>query len=356
MLLKGIDTIEYGIEVENYFETFNSMLNLFSTLKQHAQDTSTEQELYINGLNLKVHRNGVPFYSFKLSCKDFIICFMDKKVGNNPPIKVRFLSNFLWSLGFNKSLSSFNDWISYFELNITNTKVSRVDICADSDEIEFLEEDLNGLVTRAKGKTKHYVDDKYFSGKKFSGFTVGRGNPLLARIYNKSLEIKSSQKLWFHDIWEENMWNSDSDVWRVEFQIRRKALKEFGISSIEDLIKKEKEIWLYLTKKWLSFKSPSFDNNQSRWKLTTKWTVIQNADYMEGVSEAIRHKVIIGNTPQMLDQISGLLISVGSLNKHSDLEETLEVAKSWTEIKLSHKETTFAEESKKRLSRFYQSD
>jgi len=43
-------------------------------------------------------------------------------------------------------------------------------------------------------------------GSKFTGFSIGRGQPLLARIYDKSREIKQSGKIWFEQIWHDNGW------------------------------------------------------------------------------------------------------------------------------------------------------
>ncbi len=49
----------------------------------------------------------------------------------------------------------------------------------------------------------------------------------------------------------------------------------------------------------------------------------------------------IGNTEQLLDQIAGLLISVGALNNHDSLEVTTRIAKRWTESKLDKKKYYF---------------
>ena len=56
---------------------------------------------------------------------------------------------------------------------------------------------MEKVVTRARGKVNHFVNDEYYNGSEFSGFTIGRGDPLLARIYNKTLEVKKSQNCGF---------------------------------------------------------------------------------------------------------------------------------------------------------------
>ena len=66
---------------------------------------------------------------------------------------------------------------------------------------------------------------------------------MLARIYNKTIEIPKSGKIWFKDIWKENGWNGEKTVWRIEFQLKRGVLKELQIDLVEDLFEKEDELW-----------------------------------------------------------------------------------------------------------------
>jgi hypothetical protein len=54
----------------------------------------------------------------------------------------------------------------------------------------FQPEDINQIVCRARRRRADY------DGRTLSGFTVGQG-VVMARIYNKSLEIKASGKDWF---------------------------------------------------------------------------------------------------------------------------------------------------------------
>lgn len=351
MIIKGIDTVEFGIEVLDYFKTTKNMLEVFSSLKNRAHEEGKEFETELNGVNLKVHRTGAAFYSYRLTCNDFSILFMDKEVKNNPPIKVRFLSSYLWSAGFSKAVRDFLTWLDELGLSIITTKLSRIDICIDSDETPFFKADLDRIVTRARGKTNHFVNDEFYNGVVFSGFTIGRGN-LMARIYDKTLEVKKSQKVWFYDLWKEYSWNQQTTVWRVEFQIRRKCLSEFGISTIEDFLTKENNIWSYLTNQWLTLKIPSSDKNKTRWPIDPRWTIVQNADLNQTYLPAIRKKVKLGNTEQLLNQIAGLLITVGSLNDHSNLDITAELAKRWTENRLQKKNITFEQEKVQRHKRF----
>lgn len=111
-----------------------------------------------------------------------------------------------------------------------------------------------------KRKTRHGVDDEHTEGKLFAGFTIGRGQPTLARIYHKGMEIRKSGKMWLYNIWELHGWHGGFDVWMVEFQLRRAVLKEFGVSTIEDLLENVDAIWAYCTKRWLTLCRPNGSN------------------------------------------------------------------------------------------------
>lgn len=351
MLIKGLDTIEFGLYFDNYNLNFKPYLEIFQHLKIQAQQTGIEKEIRLNDLTIKIHRSGAQFYSYRISSNDFIIWLKDQNLHEHPPVKVRFLSSFLWSFGFAECISSFLNWFSVFNAEIKETKLTRLDICADTDEGKFIESDLSGIVTKAKSKTLHNVDDHYYDGKRFSGFTIGRGNPMLARIYNKTLEIKKTKKTWFNDIWENAGWNKDKDVWRVEFQLRREVLKEFGLLTLDDVLPKESELWIALTQNWLTIRSPK-GGNVSRWPVKRKWKIIQKAYLNQDKSPLVRQKVIIGSSIQLLDQINGLSISLAAINDHRDITETLAVIKSWIDLKLQKKATNFEVETEHRKKRF----
>lgn len=336
MILRGFDTIVFGVNIENYDAVFKKHLERFKKLKTIAQETGIEQTVYLNDLALTVHRTGIRFYQYNLSCKDFIISFADKELKTNAPITVKFLSSYIWSFGLKKAFTKFVSWLESISTSITGTKVSRSDVCADTDLVTFKETDIKGVVTLARKRQKYFVEGEYAIGRKFTGFTIGKGSPLQARVYNKSIEIPSSGKAWFKEIWLANNWCEDREVWRVEFQIMRNVLKEFGINTVVDLLNKEGELWAYLTQQWLTIRQPSNDKVY-RWKLKKKWKTIQEAGNDYNTTPLVREKVLQGSIQSLLDQGAGILLSVAAIGDHESLEDTLQVFKSWAEIALNKK-------------------
>lgn len=351
MLLKGFDTLEFGLDFEEYNSSFGSIILEFRKLKEYAQLTGAEQSISLGDMLLTVHRNGQKFYAYKLSCKDFSIAFADNEMKSNSPVFVRFMSSYIWSYGAQKALEHFMSWFECFGVKPIRNRLSRADICADTDQFSFIQNDVKGVITRAKSKTDHFVNEEYTTGRKFSGFTIGRGNPLLARVYDKTLEIKKSGKIWFYEIWNKNGWKDNKVVWRVEFQLRREVLKELSIDTLERLFENVDKLWSYLTVDWMTIRQPSKDN-VSRWKLKRKWKLIQLANLDYQPTSLIREVIKTGNLKQLMDQAAGIMMSVASITDHDSIQDTSDVIKTWFEVNLMKKNTTFEAEKIKRKSRF----
>lgn len=351
LILKAIDTIELGLIVEDYQTAFSTYLEQFEKLKKAAQESMDIQTISIGNLVLTVERTGIPFYTYKLTSKDFSICFVKTEMNSNPPIVVKFFSEYLWSYGCKQAYQNFLNWFSNFDAILLTNKLSRTDICVDTDEVVFKQIDSKGVVSRARKKEERFVPSEFSEGREFSGLKIGARGSLHCRIYNKLIELTVSGKTWFKQIWQENGWDESKVVWRVEFEIRRHILKQFAINTIEELLQKEDRLWAYLTGEWLSIRQPSKDN-VSRWKVKRKWKIIESAGLNYQPSPLVRKVIKQGNLLQLLNQTAGLMLSVAALSKHDNIEDTSKVIQSWVEVKLSHKNSTFNQEMHLRRDRY----
>jgi hypothetical protein len=336
--IRGIDRLEFGIDIVDYRKKYNAILLELKEKKETGQEYGFEQVVIYDNLSFEVALTGMRFYAYRIKCNDFMLAFAEKITEVNPPVRVTLYSGYLWSYGFEEAYKRFMDWFSIFPGVIEKTRVSRLDICVDTDEIDFNEEDLKSFVTRAKSKTKHFISDEYTTGRKFSGFTFGRGKPMLARIYNKTEEIKTKGKEWFKNIWSENGWNGESNLWRIEYQVRREALKELGLEHVEDIHDKKEELWHYLSTKWLSM-------NHKKWSVICK---PNNAV----IKPLIREKVTQGNIKRLTDQTNGLLISIGASTGRDNLNDVLKIIENQANWNLRAKRTNFTKEVQKRRGKY----
>lgn len=341
LIIKGVDTLEFGLDIIDYKKEFKPFLIEFKELKEEGQSLGKELDITLNNLMLVVGLTGMRFYAYRLTCNDFIIAFAQKTTLENPPVRVKFKSGFIWSYGYIGAYDKFLEWYSCFPGEIEKSRISRLDICIDTDEVEFNEDDKNKFITRAKSKTTHFISDEHSTGRKFTGFTIGKGNPILARIYNKSEEIKIKGKEWFKAIWLENGWDGIKDIWRIEFQLRRKALKELGIDKVEDFRSNEDGLYRYLTDKWLSI-----DNDI--------WDTVKNSTE-PNIEHLIRKKVIQGDIKRLINQTNGLLISIGAYSGTEKIDEVLRIIHKQANKNLSIKGKDFTSEVRKRRTKFLNS-
>lgn len=161
--------------------------------------------------------------------------------------------------------------------------VSRVDLCADfCTDIDLEALPRLAWVTRAEKYTAYH--DK----GKFTGFTFGEGGQLMARLYDKTLEIEKSEKYFFLPIWQNAGWDGQRPVWRMEFQFSRSVLRELGITSTDDLINNLAGMWLYATTAWLRLTVPSIsDDTTSRWPNHPLWDSLTQAIWGRGPCEPL---------------------------------------------------------------------
>jgi hypothetical protein len=151
--------------------------------------------------------------------------------------------------------------------------ISRIDLCVDFlPRLDLRQFDCEHWVTRARDFAKRFVN------RAFSGWSIGLGGIVSARLYNKTLELLKSKKLYMQEIWKACGYDGTDDVWRLEFEINRQALVELGVDTTEGLVDRLESIWLYCTTKWLRLAIPSeSDQTTCRWPDHPLWTTLVKA-------------------------------------------------------------------------------
>ena len=168
--------------------------------------------------------------------------------------------------------------------------VSRVDVYADFDACdvgEFCRRFTEGMrVSRAR-KVGHYGEEDlntatYLTGRRYTGFSLGHNIKL--RCYDKALELTKDPVKWA--VFAERYGGIPEVLTRVEFQLRRVALKEFlvngldRIDGVESYLAARDQLWKYLTEDWFRLTEDAVDaknNNQSKAETWTVWQTVQSA-------------------------------------------------------------------------------
>lgn len=110
------------------------------------------------------------------------------------------------------------------------------DVASDATELD----ELGARSRRRRGAPQPHANagpTTHETGKpgyrRICGLSIGAGGALMARVYNKVLELglagREAKRAIEHERWKANGWDGVAPVTRVEFQIRGAALRELGL-------------------------------------------------------------------------------------------------------------------------------
>ena len=275
-LLFGIDSLYlsyYGQLAEDWDK------KLFE-LKENAQSEDEKNQalaqVAIGSHLFEVRDKGVPRFPYVLSDNCFFIKLNRSESNKLPMAHVQISSEYLAAVGVEAAENDLRFVINTLGLVHGAASVSRADLFLDFTCID----DLSAIhqpdwVTRANLMAKYFdcrLDDP------FTGWVIGMGGDLHARLYEKVVEIKTkSHKTWLFSLWEANGWQTDDKVWRMEFQIEKQLLKQLMIFNLPDLQEMQSALWRYLTCDWLRLTIPSLtDLKRDRWPNHPLWDDIAN--------------------------------------------------------------------------------
>lgn len=238
--------------------------------------------------NFEVEAFGRKVYRYVLSDNAYRIEVAGFGAKTVPLAYCRISSEWLTHVGVDKSVSQLSLIIAALGDCFGAPAVARADLFADFTAPYAIDSwPRHAWVTRARSVACHYVGDHP------SGWSVGGGGPLMARLYDKLLELDKSGKHYLKALWHQAGWEPDLPVFRLEFQFRRDALRELGVSIFPELLANCGRLWGYATQDWLRLCIPSdTDTTKSRWDLHPLWTALQPAQWNgQGKAERIHARI-----------------------------------------------------------------
>lgn len=201
-------------------------------------------------------------------------------------------------------------------------RCSRVDLYTDFQGWVPRSDDYQRFVVRSRKNTWHTA--VHHEGRTFTGFTFGR-DAIVARLYDKSLEVTRSGKDWMRDIWGDAI-NPAVPVWRLEFQLRRQLLKECAIDSPEQVIDRRQQLWTYSTQ-WLSLREPRLGARRVRWPVDNVWLQLAGSREDVPVSPLVRQRIKKHDESVLVRGLAGYASSLAAISGVSDLDVTMAVTR-----------------------------
>lgn len=277
ILRTGIDSLYLSYRGQMHEETSAKLSKLKSLAQSDIESRSALAQFKVGDQLLEVLGHGRPPYTYVLIDGWFRLEVAKPKAMLLPMAYCKIASSLLTAAGHDASVDALNKVIASIGVSEGQPNVSRIDLCADFitdyplDQLTEAE-----LVTKARSFSRHTV------AREFSGFSFSAGAPTSARLYNKSLEMRSKNypRPELESLWRKNGWDGKQDVWRLEFQLRRQTLAAFELVPYEKVIDALPDLWKYATETWLRHTVPSStDTTQSRWPTSEVWLALQSAQW-----------------------------------------------------------------------------
>jgi hypothetical protein len=274
---KGIDSLYmsfWGILKPDVKEELETKKKLAQSEDLKEQSLAMKK---IGEHSFEVQDKGKGKFAYVLKDNWFYIEISASKRMITPTIYVQISSELINCLGLDYAVNELRTIVEELIRSILIESVSRADIFVDFvTDMDFENVKRKSWVTRAEKITAHWV------GIPFSGWTIGLGGDIGARIYDKTGEIIKSQKDFFKEIWLKQEWQEGQRVMRLEFELGKNFLNEMSVNSVSDLLITANDIWRTCTQDWLRLAIDNGTINRTEWSTEPVWTSLQQVRFEDG--------------------------------------------------------------------------
>jgi hypothetical protein len=318
VLSSGVDSLYVSFRGELRPEVGD----LLAELKELAREGGQGQPLQLSGARKAVVQpGGWGRFRYWLRCDGF-----DAFLGSGdslPAVYVQVRSSLLHEVGPENALTEVGLFVDGPLLrDIDTVCCSRVDIYSDFQGWIPQPADYARFVVRSRKNTWHMA--VHNDGRSFTGFTFGR-DAMVARLYDKSLEIKQSGKDWMREVWGAQL-DPSQPVWRLEFQFRRQVLSECGLNGPDQVIEHRDRLWRYATQ-WLSLRDPQPMTRRVRWPIADVWSHLAGSRGDTPATPLVRKRIRKNDEGVLVRGLAGYASSLAAMNGVSDLDVAMSVSR-----------------------------
>lgn len=251
-----------------------------ATLKETAQSPEPHQQALaqypIEGHLFEVKDKGSGLFPYVLEDNCFRIALSRNSAKSLPMAYVKVSSEYLAHVTPREAELRLGVILRGLGTLSEVASVSRIDLYADfASGFDMEGWNRHAWVTRAASINNYAVDGR------FSGWTVGLGGPISARLYDKSLEILIKRyRPYLPELWKAGGWDGEAPVWRLEFQFRREVLGQKGLRLFPQVMDNLNGLWSYASTEWLRLTLPNpEDQTRSRWPIHLLWGHLAAVDW-----------------------------------------------------------------------------
>jgi len=310
---------------------------VFASMREMADDDAVAFDMgpEVGSFLLRLH--GWRGYPIWLSSPRY-----ELMLGAPKPFPVAYAqlhSAFIHTLGAEEAAAAVEQALRDF-VRIGRITVSRIDLYTDTQGWTP-PHDADRFVCRARKGTTYYDEpgEQFSSGRPLTGFKFGKG-AVVARIYDKTLELRSRGETWPEVLWRGA--DASLPVWRVEFQFRREALGDCGLKTVADALGARDDLWEYGTR-WLSLRTPTGSERRSNWPVAPEWEALRAVCMGMPRSALVRERVRTADERRLVRGFAGYASSLAAAWSDDDLDEVLRRAAPQVRRYLNERGTCFTD-------------
>lgn len=237
-----------------------------------------------------------------------------------PAFRVQPRTELLHGIGVRDACGVFMELLSE-EVGACVFTVSRLDLYVDIQGWSPTGDDRHRFVCR--GQTL----ETYEAGGELTGFSFGRRKTgtIVARIYDKTRDADRKGADFWRDVWGDPL-DPAMPVIRVEFELSRTALREYGLDTLDEVLDAVPALWSSVTSDWLTYRSPTADKTRARWPVAPEWLAVQRASLAEGAFGLRRmyDGRTRGSVRALVRPLNGWVAHYAALIGTDDVEDTCE--------------------------------
>lgn len=224
-----------------------------------------------------VSDRGRKFFCYVLKNQRFEIALAKPSKSLKQLAYIQLRSSAITADGVDSLLDAIDVIMNTIAEDVSGPNISRIDLFADFTTTH----EINGF-TQQHFVTRSRRLSEYYEGGRPSGWTVGAGGDISFRLYDKTLELKTSNKVYLLPLWFDAGWNMEDTIWRAEFQLRKPVLKQLDIGHSDAALSQLGAIWHYATHQWLRIVHPNTaDVSRYRWPTHPFWASLQDIDWQK---------------------------------------------------------------------------
>lgn len=300
----------------------DSVARKLEKLKKIAQsELEAEQAKAQHRVNehiFEVKDKGSGIFPFILRDNAFRISLSRPKSGSLPMAYVQISSSMLAAFTPCQAESKLSAILEQLG-DIEPARTSRIDLYVDfMCDVDMESWTRHAWVTRA-----HNIQSYSVQGQ-FSGWSIGMGGVMAARLYNKTLEIETSGKDYLKELWRKTGWDGVRPIWRLEFEFKREVITQKGLSGLYQTLEHLDGLWAYATDEWLRLTLPSeHDSTRSRWPIHPLWACLASIDWGENGGPLLDRfsSVSVPSEKHILSRLLSSITTLMAVNGQLSLDE-----------------------------------